>query len=132
LDIHWIISDVGQIVDIAASGQLSRIRIASAYDAGTIPIGASIANSGVCLTVVGVATRGDGSAIAFDVGAETVAVTTLRQWREGGRINLEPSLKVGDELSEHMVSGHIDGVAEILSRRDFDGMAHFRFARPRI
>jgi riboflavin synthase len=86
----------------------------------------------VCLTVVGVETRGDGSAIAFDVGAETVAVTTLRQWREGGRINLEPSLKVGDELGGHMVSGHIDGVAEILSRRDFDGMAHFRFARPRI
>jgi riboflavin synthase len=126
-----IISDVGQIIDIAESGQLSRIRIASAYDAGTIPIGASIANSGVCLTVVGAEPHGRGSAIAFDVGAETLAVTTLRQWREGGRVNLERSLKVGDELGGHMVSGHIDGIAEIVSRRDFDGMARFRFRAPK-
>ena len=79
-----IISDIGQIIDIATSGELNRLRIASAYDAGTIPIGASIANSGACLTVVGVEPRGDGSAIAFDVGAETLAVTTLGQLA-GGR-----------------------------------------------
>ena len=79
-----IISDVGQIIDIASSGELRRLRIASAYDAGTIPIGASIANSGACLTVVGVEPRGEGSAIAFDLGAETLAVTTLGQWRAGG------------------------------------------------
>ena len=76
------------------------------------------------------AARG-GSAIAFDVGAETLAVTTLGQWREGGHVNLERSLKVGDELGGHMVSGHVDGIAEILSRRDFDGMAHFRFRAPK-
>ena len=126
-----IISDVGQIIDISPSGELNRLRIASAYDAKTIPLGGSIANSGPCLTVVGVEPHGKGSAIAFDVGAETLAVTTLGRWRAGGRVNLERSLKVGDELGGHMVSGHVDGVAELLARCDFDGMAHFRFRTPR-
>jgi riboflavin synthase len=126
-----IVSDIGQIIDITPSGELSRLRVASAYDAKTIALGASIANSGPCLTVVGVEPQGKGSALAFDVGAETLAVTSLGQWRPGGRVNLERSLKVGDELGGHMVSGHVDGVAEILSRRDFDGMAHFRFRAPK-
>ena len=126
-----IISGVGQIIDITASGDLRRLRIASAYEAGAIPVGASIANSGACLTVVGVEPREGGSAIGFDVGAETLAVTTLGAWREGRHVNLERSLKVGDELGGHMVSGHVDGVAEIVSRRDFDGMAHFVIRAPR-
>ena len=126
-----IISDVGQILDITPSGDRRRLRIASAYDPETIGLGASIANSGPCLTVVQVEPRDGGSAIAFDVGAETLAVTTLGQWRAGGRINLERSLRVGDELGGHMVSGHVDGTAEILRRRDFDGMAHFRFRAPK-
>jgi riboflavin synthase len=126
-----IISNVGQIIDITPSGDLRRLRIASAYDAETIPLGASIANSGPCLTVVQVEPREGGSAIAFDVGAETLRVTTLGQWREGGHVNLERSLRVGDELGGHMVSGHVDGIAEILTRRDFDGMAHFRFHVPK-
>jgi riboflavin synthase len=126
-----IISDVGQIIDIAPSGELNRLKIASAYEAKSILIGASIANSGACLTVVGIEPHEGGSAIAFDIGAETLAVTTLRQWRAGGRVNLERALKVGDELGGHMVSGHVDGIAEILSRRDFDGMAHFRFRAPK-
>jgi riboflavin synthase len=125
-----IISDVGKIIDITEVGELRRLRIASAYDSGTITIGASVANSGACLTVVGVEPRAGGSAIAFDVGAETLAVTTLGQWRTGGRVNLERSLRIGDELGGHMVSGHVDGIAEIVSRRDFDGMAHFRFRAP--
>jgi riboflavin synthase len=127
-----IISDVGQIIDITEAGELRRrLRIASAYDSGTITIGASVANSGACLTVVGVEPHAAGSAIAFDVGAETLAVTTLGQWRARGRVNLERSLRVGDELGGHMVSGHVDGIAEIVSRRDFDGMAHFRFRAPK-
>jgi riboflavin synthase len=126
-----IISDVGQIIDITPSGDLRRLLISSAYDSGTITIGASIANSGACLTVVGVEPHAGGSAIAFDVGAETLAVTTLGRWRTGGRVNLERSLRVGDELGGHMVSGHVDGIAEIVSRRDFDGMAHFRFRAPK-
>src|SRR6202453_3453990 len=126
-----IISDVGQIIDITQSGELNRVTIASAYDSGTVLLGASIANSGACLTLVQVEPRGEGSALAFDVGAETLAVTTLGRWREGGRVNLERSLKIGDELGGHMMSGHVDGIAEILTRRDFDGMAHFRFRAPK-
>jgi riboflavin synthase len=126
-----IISAVGQVIDITSSGEPNRLRIASAYDAGAIALGASIANSGPCLTLVGVEPHEGGSALAFDVGAETLAVTTLGQWRAGKRVNLERSLKVGDELGGHMVSGHVDGVAEILSRRDFDHMAHFRFRAPK-
>jgi riboflavin synthase len=126
-----IISDVGQIIDITQSGELNRVTIASAYDSGTVLLGASIANSGACLTLVQVEPRGEGSALAFDVGAETLAVTTLGRWREGGRVNLERSLKIGDELGGHMMSGHVDGIAEILTRRDFDGMAHFHFRAPK-
>jgi riboflavin synthase len=126
-----IISDVGQVVDITEFGALRRLRIASAYDARAIPVGASIANSGACLTVVGVEPRDAGSAIAFDVGAETLQVTTLGQWRAERRVNLERPLRVGDELGGHMVSGHVDGTAEILKRRDFDGMAHFLVRAPK-
>src|SRR3984957_17364577 len=126
-----LISDVGQIIEFAQSGDLRRLRIASSYDATSIPVGASICNSGACLTVVGVEPRDGGSAVAFAVGAETRAVTTLGRWRARERINLERSLRAGDELGGHMVSGHVDGIAEILTRRDFDGMAHFRFRAPK-
>ena len=126
-----IISDVGEISEMTTLGERRRLTIASAYSPSSIEVGASIANAGVCLTVVGVEKRDEGSLISFDVGAETLAVTTLGVWRGGARVNLERSLKVGDELGGHMVSGHVDGVAEILSRRDFDGMAHFRFRAPK-
>ncbi len=127
-----IVSDVGEVLEMTSRGELRRLVVASAYDPASIALGASIANAGVCLTAVGVEACNAGSRIAFDVGAETLGVTTLGGWREGGRVNLERSLRVGDELGGHMVSGHVDGVAEILSRRDFDGMAHFRFRAPRL
>ena len=91
-------------------------------------LGASIAIAGVCLTVVE-ASRAIGLALAFDVGAETLAVTTLGACA-GREVNLERALRMGDELGGHMVSGHVDGLAEIVSRRDFDDMAHFRFRCP--
>jgi len=125
-----IISDVAEVLDMKALGGRSRLVVASAYDPATIAIGASIANAGVCLTVVDIAATAAGSRIAFDVGAETLAVTTLSGWQVGGKINLERALRVGDELGGHMVSGHVDGIAELVSRRDFDGMAHFRFRAP--
>jgi riboflavin synthase len=126
-----IVSAVGEIIEMRPIGERRRLTIATAYDAASVDVGASIANAGVCLTVVGVEKRAGGSLISFDVGAETLAVTTLAAWREGSRVNLERSLRVGDELGGHMVSGHVDGVAEILARRDFDGMAHFRFSAPK-
>ena len=126
-----IVSDVGEVLEIASNGDLRQLRIASAFAPTSIAVGASIANAGVCLTAVAVEPRGEGSAISFDVGAETLKITTLGKWREGTRVNLERSLRVGDELGGHLVSGHVDGVAEIVARRDFEGMAHFRLRAPR-
>ena len=125
-----IISDVGEVIDMEPLGERRRLTVASAYPPASIAVGASVANAGVCLTAVAVAARGPGSAISFDVGAETLKVTTLGAWGRGTKVNLERALKVGDELGGHMVSGHVDGVAEIVARRDFEGMAHFRLRAP--
>ena len=126
-----IITDVGEVEEMAFLGERARLKMASAFDPAAIAVGSSIANAGVCLTVVGVEERPTGSRLAFDVGAETLSVTTLGKVRKGDRLNLERALRVGDELGGHMVSGHVDGVAEILARRDFDGMAHFRLRAPK-
>ena len=107
-----------------------RLTVACRYDVASVDVGASVAHAGVCLTVVEAARRGDGAAITTDVGAETLAVTTLGGWKVGERVDLERSLRIGDELGGHMVSGHVDGVAEVVQRRDFDGMAHFTFRAP--
>jgi riboflavin synthase len=125
-----IISDVGEVTEITQQGERSRLMLASAYDPGSIALGASIAISGVCLTVVEAAPRNSGSRLTFDVGAETLAVTTLGSLHAGDKVNLERALRMGDELGGHIVSGHVDGIAVIRSRRDFDGMAHFRFHFP--
>jgi len=125
-----IISDVGEVIEIAKQGERSRLALASAYDPGSVALGASIAISGVCLTVVEAAPRNSGARLTFDVGAETLAVTTLGSLHAGDKVNLERALRMGDELGGHIVSGHVDGIAEIHSRRDFDGMAHFRFHVP--
>jgi riboflavin synthase len=125
-----IVSDVGEVLDRQSLGERDRLTIASAFDPASIALGASVANAGVCLTVVDVAPGPQGARLVFDVGAETLAVTTLGGLRTGAKVNLERSLKIGDELGGHMVSGHVDGIAAIVSRRDFDGMAHFRFRAP--
>jgi len=122
-----IISDVGEILAITPQGARSRLVLASAYDPDSIALGASISISGVCLTVVEAGPRSSGARLAFDVGAETLAVTTLGSLQAGDKVNLERALRMGDELGGHMVSGHVDGIAEIRSRHDFDGMTHFRF-----
>jgi riboflavin synthase len=125
-----IVTDVGEVIEAKREGDLMRLAVACAYPAASIEIGASICHAGVCLTAVEARTVGNRTVLATDVGAETLAVTALGGWREGTRLNMERSLRVGDELGGHMVSGHVDGVAEILDRRDFDGMAHFRFRAP--
>jgi riboflavin synthase len=125
-----IISDVGEVLQAEERGQLRRLRIACDYEATDIALGASVAHAGVCLTVVEVARTGNRTAISVDVGAETLALTTAADWRPRTRLNLERSLRLGDELGGHMVSGHADGVAEIVERRDFDGMAHFKLRAP--
>lgn len=125
-----IISDVGEVVRAEREGDLLRLAVSCAYPAASIDVGASICHAGVCLTAVEARTAGNRTVLSTDVGAETLAVTTLGGWREGARINLERALRVGDELGGHMVSGHVDGIAVILDRRDFGGMAHFRFRAP--
>jgi len=125
-----LISDVGEVLAVEPRGEQCGLRVACRYDPASIAIGASISHAGVCLTVVDVAPHGDGAAIAVDMAAETLGVTTLRRLRPGDRVNLERPLRLGDELGGHMVSGHVDGVAQILSRRDFDGMAHFTLRAP--
>ena len=106
------------------------MRTLCSYDAATIAIGASIAHGGPCLTVVGVETRQGQSVLDVDLGEETLVSTTLRDLTEGAHINLERSLRVGDELGGHMVSGHVDGVTRIQAREDFDGMTGFTLAAP--
>jgi len=122
-----IVSDVGEVLEMKPHGDRSRLVLACAYPVGSIVVGASIAVSGVCLTVVEARPAPTGALVAFDIGTETLAVTTLRDLRLGTRVNLERALRLGDELGGHMVSGHVDGIAEIVSRRDFDGMTHLRF-----
>ena len=125
-----IVSDVGEVVEMSRTGDLARLVVDSRYEAGGVALGASVANAGVCLTVVERSARANGSRLAFDVGAETLAVTTLGRLASGRRLNLERPLRIGDELGGHLVSGHVDGLAEIVARGDFEGMAKFRFRAP--
>ena len=125
-----IVTDVGDVLSVEPRGDLRRLRIACGYDAEAIAIGASIACSGVCLTVVALAREGARTVFDVDAAAETLAKTTVNTWVEGTRVNLERALKIGDELGGHIVNGHVDGVARLLSRDDFDAMARFWIAPP--
>ncbi len=107
-----IVTDVGRIEAVEARGDL-RVRIACGYDTSTVDLGASIACSGVCLTVVD---KGDGW-FAVDVSGETQSRTAPDMWSEGRRLNLERALRVGDELGGHIVTGHVDGIGEIVDAR---------------
>ncbi|MEM7732609.1 MAG: riboflavin synthase [Pseudomonadota bacterium] len=108
-----IVTDIGRILKAEQRGDL-RARIETRYDMARVDMGASIACDGVCLTVVG---KGDGW-FDVDISAETVSKSNLSSWAEGKRVNLERSLRVGDELGGHIVSGHVDGVAEVISLQD--------------
>ncbi|GLI92777.1 riboflavin synthase [Methylocystis echinoides] len=125
-----IVTDVGEVLSVEPRGDLRRLRIACGYEAETIALGASIANAGVCLTVVGVAREGGRTVFDVDAAAETLAKTTVGSWSQGTRVNLERALRIGDELGGHIVTGHVDGVARILSRDDFDGMARYWIETP--
>ncbi|CAJ0869382.1 riboflavin synthase [freshwater sediment metagenome] len=125
-----IVTNIGEVISVEPRGDLQRLRIACGYDAETIALGASIANAGVCLTVVAVAREGQRTIFDVDAAAETLAKTTVGSWTQGTRVNLERALKIGDELGGHIVTGHVDGVARILSRDDFDGMARYWIETP--
>lgn len=126
-----IVTDIGEVVAVEPCAEgLARLKIACGYDPGSIDIGASIACSGVCLTVVGRGRDGNRGWFAVDAAAETLRVTTIGGWREGTRVNLERALKIGDELGGHLVSGHADGVALVLRREELTDMARLTFRVP--
>src|SRR4051794_37129232 len=104
-----IISDVGRVRRLHRSDEGLDLTLATVFDIASIDLGASIACSGVCLTVVAL----EDSAFTVQASAETLACSTLGDWRDGSAVNLERALKVGDELGGHIVSGHVDGVARL-------------------
>jgi len=134
-----IITDCGAVraVEPAGSGD-SRFVFSTAYDTSAIPAGASIACSGVCLTLVDKGRDGGQAAgpdnggrwFAADVSGETLSRTTLGDWRPGTPVNFERPLKLGDELGGHMVSGHVDGVAVLRDRRPEQGSLRLTFEAP--
>jgi riboflavin synthase len=124
-----IISDIGEIIDLQDNGD-RRFEIATAYDLKTIDLGASIASSGVCLTVIEMGTRDGVNFYAVEASKETLDLTTAGQWQVGTKLNLERALRLGDELGGHLVSGHVDGIAKIISIRPEGASKRFVFEVP--
>ncbi len=126
-----IVSDLGMLVSVKPARNLKRLRIESRYPAKSIALGASILVNGICLTVVARGTKGKDSWFEVEAGAETLRLTTAGRWKPGQKLNLERSLKMGDELGGHLVSGHVDGLAKIIGRKDVSDMAGFWLKVPR-
>jgi len=120
-----IITDLGRVRAVEPRGD-TRFTFETGFDTATVELGASIACSGACLTVVD---KGPGW-FAADVSAETLSKTTLGDWTPGMPVNLERSLRLGDELGGHLVSGHVDGVATVLERRAEGGSIRLAFGAP--
>jgi riboflavin synthase len=120
-----IVTDLGR-VRLIRKGALAELIIATHFDATAIVIGASIACSGACLTVIAV----EDGAFTVQASAETLARTTIGGWTEGTPVNLEQSLRLGDELGGHLVSGHVDGLAKIVERRPEADSVRFAFEAP--
>lgn len=125
-----IITDVGTVQLIAKRGDTT-IKIATAYDPATIAIGASIACSGPCLTVIAKGGKEGDAWFSVEASAETLSKTTLGSWAPGTRVNLERSLKVGEEIGGHIVSGHIDGVGEVVSVKPEGDSIRFTIRTPK-
>ena len=122
-----IVTDVGRVRSVRETNRDRRFEIETAFDLATIDIGASISHAGCCLTVV----EKGADWFAVEVSGETLSLTTLEGWHEGRRINLERAAKVGDELGGHIVSGHVDGVGEVLSVESEGGSHRVRVRVPR-
>lgn len=124
-----IITDVGTIRTLERRGDL-RARIGTAYDPEGIDLGASIACDGCCLTVVDRGRDDQGAWFDVDISAESVSKTAISDWAEGRGVNLERALKVCDELGGHIVSGHVDGVAQITAMHDEGDSTRYTFEVP--
>ena len=121
-----IITDVGRVRDVRQTDRDRRFEIETSYALDGLDIGASVCHAGCCLTVVD---KGDGW-FAVEVSGETLSLTTLGDWKAGDPVNLERSLKMGDELGGHIVSGHVDGVGEVVSITPEGGSRRFRIRAP--
>ncbi|HEX2559283.1 riboflavin synthase [Phenylobacterium sp.] len=122
-----IVTDVGRVRAIRETNRDVRMEIETNFDVSSIEMGASIAHAGCCLTVVD---KGEGW-FAVEVSGETRAMSTLGDWTEGQRVNLERPARVGDELGGHIVSGHVDGVGEVVDIRPEGGSHRIRIRAPR-
>ncbi|HEY5106181.1 MAG TPA: riboflavin synthase [Caulobacteraceae bacterium] len=122
-----IVTDVGRVRTVRDTNRDRRFEIETGYDARTIAIGASISHAGCCLTVVD---KGDGW-FAVEASSETLSVSTLNDWVPGRRVNLERPARAGDELGGHIVSGHVDGVGEVVSTSAEGGSRRLRVRAPR-
>ncbi|EJT07222.1 riboflavin synthase [Rhizobium sp. CCGE 510] len=126
-----IVTDVGTVESVSPLREGIRLRVATAYDPTTIDMGASISHAGICLTVTALPAEGsNGRWFEVEAWEEALRLTTIGTWREGSRINLERSLKIGDELGGHIVSGHVDGKAEILSVTSEGDATRYRLRAP--
>lgn len=126
-----IVTDIGEVTNVTArANTLSRVDIACGYDPASIALGASICCSGICLTVVEIGEKGGRCVFAVDAAAETLRLTNAGGWQRGTKLNLERSLKAGDELGGHIVSGHVDGLADVLSREDYTDQARLVLRAP--
>lgn len=126
-----IITDVGEVISVTPRETGVRMRVACSYDPDTIALGASIAHAGICLTAIEMGRLPDGRGY-YDVEAsdETLECTTLGAWPVGAPVNLERALAIGEELGGHLVTGHVDGVAEITAREDDADMSRLQFRVP--
>lgn len=122
-----IITDIGRVRSVRQTDRDRRFEIETRFDLSTVDLGASISHAGCCLTVV---EKGP-DWFAVEVSGETLSKTTLGAWTEGSAVNLERAAKVGDELGGHIVSGHVDGVGEVLSIAPEGGSHRIRFRAPR-
>ena len=122
-----IVTDVGRVRAVAQTNRDVRFEIETAYDLDTLEIGASVSHAGCCLTLVEKAADW----LAVEVSAETLSLTTLSEWQVGRPVNLERAARVGDELGGHIVSGHVDGVGEVLSIVSEGGSHRVQVRAPR-
>jgi riboflavin synthase len=122
-----IVTDVGRVRDVRDTNRDRRFEIETGFDTATLEIGASVCHAGCCLTVV---EKGSGW-FAVEVSGETLSLTTLSDWTKGRAVNLERAARVGDELGGHIVSGHVDGVGEVLSVENEGGSHRVRIRAPK-
>jgi riboflavin synthase len=126
-----IVTDVGEVRSVKPrANNLHRLTLYTRYPREELIEGASVACSGICLTVVGTGEEDGRTWFAVDAADETLRVTTVGRWRHGTQINLERPLKLGDELGGHLVAGHVDGLAQVVARDDMTDMARFTLRAP--